>query len=261
MKRTRAAAVAGSFYPERPAALTAALDSFLKETQVGTPVPKAIVVPHAGYVYSGPIAAQAFACLAGARERIRRVVLLGPSHYVPFSGLATSGVDVFATPLGEIAIDRQAEATLEPLPQVQRLPAAHSREHCLEVQLPFLQRVLADFKLVPLVVGEASPTEVAEVLELLWGAEETLIVISSDLSHYHDYRQAQEMDLRTCRAIENLECSDIDSDHACGCRAINGLVVAAKAHGLEVTTLDLRNSGDTAGPRDRVVGYGAWAFA
>ena len=221
--------------------------------------PKALIVPHAGYVYSGPVAASAYARLRSARGRIRRVVLLGPSHRVGFRGLALSGADWFETPLGRIAVDHEAEAALHGLPSVQVLPRAHAEEHSLEVHLPFLQQVLDEFTLVPIVVGESTPAEVAEVLERLWGGDETLIVISSDLSHYHDYETARARDAATSRSIEALRYEDIDAGDACGRGPVSGLLHYARDHGLRVQTLDLRNSGDTAGARDRVVGYGAWA--
>jgi AmmeMemoRadiSam system protein B len=192
---------------------------------------------------------------------VHRVILLGPTHRVPFEGVAISSADVYLTPLGPVPVDIGALDALVGLAQVRLLDAAHLREHSLEVHLPFLQSVLEDFKVVPLVVGEASPDAVAEVLERLWGGRETLIVVSSDLSHYHDYATAQRLDAETTRRIETLSRAEIDGEHACGCRPVNGLLLAARSHGLVPRVLDLRNSGDTAGPRDRVVGYGAYAFA
>ena len=257
----RRPAVAGLFYPDRPAQLRATLEDLLAtESAADGPVPKALIAPHAGYIYSGPIAARAYACLRPARAIIKRVVLLGPSHRVPLRGLAYSQSDAFQTPLGLIPVDQEALAALHDLPQVQRLDAAHAQEHSLEVQLPFLQQVLDDFKLVPLVVGDASAEQVCEVLERLWGGPETLLVISSDLSHYHDYRSAQRLDRATCQAIEALRGQDIADEQACGRIPIKGLLLAARQRTMRVETLDLRNSGDTAGPRDQVVGYGAWAL-
>ncbi len=222
--------------------------------------PKALIAPHAGYVYSGPVAASAFRRAALLRDRVRRVVLLGPSHFVPFEGLATSGAAAFATPLGRVEVDAGAESLLD-LPFVVELARAHQREHSLEVELPFLQEVLDSFRIVPLVVGEAAAEEVGGALELLWGGDETLVVVSSDLSHYLDYDAATRVDAATGRAIEELRWDAIEPDHACGWAAIRGLLWAARRRGLVATTLDLRNSGDTAGPRDAVVGYGAWALA
>ena len=229
----RKPAVAGTFYPEDPAELREMVSTFLKQAKPGGEVPKAVIVPHAGYIYSGPIAASAYAQVAPARGKIKRVVLLGPSHRVPFRGLAASGADAFATPLGNVPIDKKAIEMIQDLPQVEILDAAHVMEHSLEVQLPFLQEVLGEFSLVPLAVGEASSEEVAEVLEQLWGGPETLIVISSDLSHYHDYRTAGKMDRATSKAIESLKPEDIDDDQACGRIPISGLLVAAKKHGLQ----------------------------
>ncbi len=261
MSTIRTPAVAGMFYPDDPATLTSMIDGYLALARMGTGAPKALIAPHAGYIYSGPIAASAYAQLAPARATINRVVLLGPSHRVPFQGLALSQAEAFVTPLGSIALDQEAIATIRSLKQVHELDAAHAMEHSLEVHLPFLQRVLDSFKLVPLVVGEATPEEVAEVLDKLWGGAETLIVISSDLSHYHDYATARAMDGETSHLIQSLSPTEIDGEHACGCRPINGLLRAARERGLHATVLDLRSSGDTAGPRDRVVGYGAYAIA
>ena len=268
MKQIRPAAVAGMFYPGDPEELREMIDRDLREAVVASDgaaaVPKALIVPHAGYIYSGPIAASAYARLLPARGRIRRVVLLGPSHRVPLLGLASSSADDFQTPLGDIPLARTAIEAVEQLPQVRRLDEAHAMEHSLEVQLPFLQVVLGTFELVPLVVGDASPAEVAEVLETLWGGPETLIVISSDLSHYHDYDTAYALDGATSHAIEHLQLEKIDGNHACGCRAVNGLLYLlrerAETLGLQGKTIDLRNSGDTAGTRDQVVGYGAYVF-
>lgn len=261
MSVSRQPAVAGLFYPAKASELRRMTGDMLASAAAAGIVPKALIAPHAGYIYSGPIAASGYARLLPARARIRRVVLLGPSHRVPLYGLAASSASDFATPLGTVPIDQAALAMLSDLPQVSVLDAAHAMEHSLEVQLPFLQTVLDRFRLVPLVLGEASAGEVAEVLERLWGGPETLIVISSDLSHYYDYATAQRMDRATCQAIEALHEQDIGFEQACGRVPLGGLLATARAHRLEVETLDLRNSGDTAGPRDQVVGYGSWAFS
>ena len=192
---------------------------------------------------------------------MRRVVLLGPCHRVPVAGLATSGARAFRSPLGDVPLDREALAAVEQLPQVQRLDAAHAQEHSLEVQLPFLQRVLGEFSLVPLAVGAASPEEVAAVLEIVWGGDETLIVISTDLSHYLDFEAAKRRDAATAAAIEALDERAIGPDDACGCVPLSGLLAAARSHGMAVQRVDLRNSGETAGRRRRVVGYGAFIVA
>jgi len=262
MNATRATAVAGTFYPDAPGALARAVDGFLDAAPSGdAPAPKALIAPHAGYIYSGAIAARAYAALAPARDTIRRVVLLGPVHRVPVRGLAAPGLGVtaFATPLGEIPLDREAIDKLRMLPQVVASDAAHAMEHSLEVHLPFLQKVLARFSLVPLAVGDASAEEVAEALEMLWGGAETVIVVSSDLSHYLDYATARRTDQQTAARIVALD-PRITHEEACGGTPINGLLLSARHHGLSAELLDLRNSGDTAGPRDRVVGYGAFAF-
>jgi hypothetical protein len=261
MALVRRPAVAGMFYPEDPRELRETVESLLVDAPAGGPAPKALIAPHAGYVYSGPTAAIAYARLAAARDTIRRVVLLGPSHRVAFQGIAACRADLFETPLGRVPVDTAALDQITDLPQVQVLDTAHLREHSLEVQLPFLQVLLQDFALVPLVVGDASPDQVAQVLDRLWGGPETLIVVSSDLSHYHDYVTAQRLDRETSGLIEGLSRVELHGEQACGCRPINGLLRAARSHGLAASLLDLRNSGDTAGPRDRVVGYGAYAFA
>lgn len=222
-------------------------------------VPKALIAPHAGYVYSGATAARAYACLAPGRQTIRRVVLLGPVHRVPVRGLALPGVDAFATPLGEIEVDPVAVAAITGLRQVLVSPTAHALEHSLEVQLPFLQAVLDDFKLVPLAVGDATPAEVAEVLELLWGGAETLIVISSDLSHFLPYQAAQSVDRETVQQILALS-SSLSHQQACGAAPVNGLLLAARRHRLQPQLLELCNSGDTAGDKGRVVGYASFSF-
>jgi AmmeMemoRadiSam system protein B len=264
----RPPAVAGMFYPADQRQLHDEVTHYLNAaigSRTDALVPKAIIAPHAGYVYSGPVAASAYARLLPARDRIHRVVLLGPSHHVPFRGLASSSVDAFVTPLGPITLDRAAIDSLADLPQVQCLDEAHTLEHSLEVHLPFLQEILDDFQLVPLVVGDARPAEVAEVLERLWGGPETLIVISSDLSHYHDYITAKRLDRHTSDAIEHLRAEAVHSEDACGCVGIAGLLYLARERGLQASTVDLRNSfdtagSDTAGSKDRVVGYGAYVF-
>lgn len=261
MATTRYPAVAGIFYPADPAELRAMITDFLQQAAPDGPAPKALIAPHAGYVYSGPIAATAYARLNPAKDTIKKVLLLGPSHRVAFRGLAAPQADEFLTPLGRIRIDQTAIKGILPLPQVQVLDQAHLMEHSLEVHLPFLQMVLHDFTLIPLVVGEASAEEISEVLERLWGNKETLIVISSDLSHYLSYNAAKSMDKQTSNAIETLDSAAIGHEQACGRTPIVGLLHSARRHHLQAHTIDLRNSGDTSGSKDRVVGYGAYVFA
>ncbi len=260
MATVRTPAVAGMFYPAKATELETMVGRYLGAASVSGPVPKAIIAPHAGFIYSGPVAASAYVRIAPARDTITRVILLGPAHRVTVAGLALPSVDSLATPLGNVSVDKKAVAMIADLPQVKVMDAAHESEHSLEVHLPFLQTVLTQFALVPLAVGQASPVDVGEVLERLWGGSETLIVISSDLSHYHDYDTARRLDSATSRAIEQLRPEDIQYDHACGRIPINGLLHVARKRGMSVTTIDLRNSGDTAGPRDQVVGYGAYVF-
>ncbi|MDP1928068.1 MAG: AmmeMemoRadiSam system protein B [Thiobacillus sp.] len=261
MSVTRPAAVAGMFYPDNPSVLKHTVTDLLAHARVrdGLRPPKALIVPHAGYVYSGAVAASAYARLGELRDRIRRVVLLGPTHRVYVRGLALPDADRFATPLGDIPLDRDGMQRLSGLPQVGLSAAAHQMEHSLEVQLPFLQRALGDFQLLPLAVGEATPEEVAAVLEAVWGGDETLIVISSDLSHFLPNAVARKVDGDTVNAILALK-PHLDHEQACGATPINGLLLAAKRHGLHPVVLDVRNSSDTAGDPERVVGYAAFAF-
>ncbi|MFQ5470547.1 MAG: AmmeMemoRadiSam system protein B [Gammaproteobacteria bacterium] len=260
MQTIRPPAVADMFYPRNPDELHDMVQGFLDHVRAKGPAPKAIIVPHAGYIYSGPIAASAYARISTAHDIIKRVVLLGPAHRIPIGGLAVCSASAFATPLGDVRIDAASIDEIIKLPQVQLIDAAHVAEHSLEVHLPFLQEILDDFLLIPLVVGDAKPEEVAEVLEILWGGPETLIVISSDLSHYYDYDTARQLDAATSKAIETLQPQDIQYEHACGRIPVSGLLLLANKKGLRAQTIDLRNSGDTAGPRDQVVGYGAWVF-
>ncbi|HKA44873.1 MAG TPA: AmmeMemoRadiSam system protein B [Burkholderiales bacterium] len=257
----RPPAVAGMFYPGDRRELSENLAQMLGAASAAPErsVPKAIIAPHAGYVYSGPIAASVYALLSPARGRITRVALLGPTHRVAVRGLALPGVTAFATPLGTVEIDFPAVEALRRLPQVVVSADAHALEHSLEVHLPFLQTVLGHFTLVPLAVGHAGPGEVAEVLDRLWGGPETLIVVSSDLSHYMPYRDAQSVDRATAKAILEFA-TDISHEQACGATPVTGLTLAARRRGLTPELIDLRNSGDTAGDRHRVVGYGAFAF-
>ncbi len=257
----RPAAVAGRFYPGHARELADAVDWCVKAAKVepGAVAPKVLLVPHAGYVYSGPIAGSAYAALAPWAHRIRRVVLLGPTHRVATQGLAAPRASRFETPLGPVPVDQASLAALDDLPQVHFSDAVHAEEHSLEVQLPFLQRLLDDFALVPLAVGRASANQVAEVLERLWGGDETLVVISSDLSHYLRYTQARACDAATIERVLRLD-PDLDHQEACGATPLAGALVAAGRHGLVARLLDLRNSGDTAGDRERVVGYAAVAF-
>lgn len=256
----RAPAVAGRFYPQGAAALSRSVQYLLENARAvaGMP-PKALIAPHAGYIYSGPITASAYASLASVRATIKRVVLLGPSHRVPVRGLALPRASHFMTPLGAVKIDTTARHTLRDLPQVIVSDSAHAQEHSIEVHLPFLQTTLANFELIPLAVGQADAAEVAAVLEALWGGPETLIVVSSDLSHYLDYRRARTVDRATAGAILALR-TDIEPEHACGATPICGLTLTAERKNLQPELLDLRSSGDTAGDPERVVGYGAFAF-
>ncbi|HMO03443.1 MAG TPA: AmmeMemoRadiSam system protein B [Kiritimatiellia bacterium] len=257
----RPPAVAGMFYPAHPRELRHEIASYLADVRgfTGSP-PKALIAPHAGYIYSGPIAGSAYATLSGSRSGIRRVVIASPSHRVGFRGMATSSATAFRTPLGDVSVDSEASAALLACPGVHVLDRAHRDEHGIEVHLPFLQHVLADFRIAPIVVGDTDDATMAAALAAVWGGDETLVVISSDLSHYLPYARAQAIDNATSRAIVALDPEAIAPDQACGQRAIRGLLCLARDLHLTATTLDLRNSGDTAGDRSSVVGYGAYAF-
>ena len=258
----RPPAVAGTFYPGRPERLQAELASLLANLAVSAdPPPKALIAPHAGYIYSGRVAATAFTKLRERAETITRVVVIGPAHYVPVRGIAVPSAEAFETPLGSVPVDHDALASLADLPFVIANDAVHAPEHALEVELPFLQTLLPSFRIVPLVVGDATPQEVAQVLRRLWGGPETLIVVSSDLSHFHDYETARRLDGATAAAIERGDWAVLGPKHACGHLAVAGLLVETFGHGLKARRLALCNSGDTAGLPDSVVGYGAWLFA
>ena len=262
--RVRPPAVAGTFYPGSPDSLRSAVRSAFADAVVpaaDAPVPKGLVVPHAGYVYSGAIAASAYARIIPARSTIRRVVLLGPSHRVYVRGLAVPGVDAFQTPLGIVPIDADARDVVVELPGVRVDDRGHADEHSLEVQLPFLQSVLDEFVLLPFSVGDATVDEVTAVLDACWGGPETLVVISTDLSHYHRHDEAARLDARTAAAIAACRPDGIGDTDACGAYPLRGLLQVASERGLSVEQLDLRSSGDTAGDRHRVVGYGAFAVS
>jgi len=262
--KIRPAAVAGSFYPGERNALLRTVHDLLDEARAsfapGDFRPKALIVPHAGYVYSGAVAARAFVRAEPISDAVESVVLVGPSHHVAFDGLAVPTGTAFETPLGPVPIDEGARMQALRLDFVRELDGPHRAEHSLEVQLPFLQAVLGAFSVLPVVVGFASRAEVRTLLDALWGGDETLIVVSSDLSHYHDYDTAKRIDSATAEAIERMQPTGIGAEQACGRVAVQGLLEASKEHGLVPLRLDLRNSGDTRGGRREVVGYGAWAL-
>lgn len=257
----RSSAVAGKFYPEEPSELQANLEALLQHAHVDNEHLKAIIVPHAGYIYSGPIAATAYVNFYKQYPATSRIILMGPAHRVAFNGISASGLDYFATPLGNIPVDHASLKSSIEKGNVKYFDAAHEHEHCLEVQLPFLQEIFDQyFEIIPLLVGDANSKLVAKVLRALWGGDETLIVISSDLSHYHDYEAAKQIDRCTTKSIEQFQGEQLDFDSACGCLPIQGLLQVAKEFGMQCKVMDLRNSGDTAGSHERVVGYGAFAF-
>ncbi len=256
MNTTRPPAVAGLFYPASSRELSATLDALMSQARTARAErpPKALIVPHAGYVYSGAIAATAYAAVAPWASRIRRVVVVAPAHRAYVRGLASAGATRMRTPLGDVAVDVEAVTKS----RVRDDAGAHAREHAVEVQLPFIQELFPEATVVPLVVGDAAPDEVGRALEALWGGDETLVVVSSDLSHYLPYDMGRARDEATAREVVALQ--PVGADEACGAAAINGLLWVARRRGMRAELLDLRSSGDTAGPRDEVVGYGAFAF-
>ena len=259
MMRVRPPAVAGSFYPGAETDLRDLVDAMLRAARPQAPVPKAVIVPHAGYVYSGPTAAAGYACLAPAASVIRHVVIVGPCHHVGLRGIALPDADALATPLGDVPVWRDGAAVALEQPGVVVSAAVHEREHSLEVQLPFVQRLLPDADVLPLAAGWVAPEQVGAVLDAVWGGSETAVVVSSDLSHYHPYADAKAIDERTVADILALAWP-IDSERACGASGVNGLLAAARAHGLAPRLISACNSGDTAGDKRRVVGYASVAF-
>ncbi len=260
MPAIRQPAVSGTFYPGFGPALRAAVNRCLPKSSPVGQVPKALIVPHAGYIYSGPIAGSAYSLLVPGRATVRRVVLIGPSHRVGFTGVAASRVSAFRTPLGDVPVDTRSVDVLLSLPMVRVVESAHAQEHSIEVQLPFLQTALSGFAIVPLLTGSVTADEVARVLQASWDGADTVIIVSTDLTHYLPYDVAAEVDAQTASAVVNLDPDAIGDDSACGHDALRGMLLVARMNGLQVRQLDLRNSGDTAGRRDAVVGYGAFAL-
>ncbi len=259
--RVRRAAVAGLFYSNDPHQLRQDVEDLIAAAPTFSASPvKAIIAPHAGYVYSGSVAGAAFAAVREQSADVRRVIVVGPAHYVALRGIAIPTVDAFETPLGRLPIDQAAVASISDLPFVHFSDAPHAPEHALEVELPFVQMLTRDCELVPMVVGDAEPVEVAQALDRLWDGASTLIVISSDLSHYHDYDTACRLDRDTSALIDAGEWAQLNAKRACGYLPVAGLLVETTRRGLVATRLALCNSGDSAGDRARVVGYGAWAF-
>lgn len=253
--------VDGKFYPENPEVLRQMILEMLSEAQdkKDLPLPKAIIAPHAGYIYSGPIAASAYANLSHAKKKIKRVVVLAPAHHYPIDGIATTSADTYTTPLGKIKIDQETISKLK-VPYLYTIDEVFNHEHALEVHLPFLQIILGDFDLVPFLVGHADTDNVADLIENLWGGPETFFVISSDLSHHHPYSAAESLDQNTAKEIVNLNPEGFTYENACGARGIKGLLKVAAKKEMKTKLVDLRNSGDTAGSKDSVVGYGAFHF-
>jgi MEMO1 family protein len=261
MENIRPTAVAGLFYPASSNELVQLVDNELSQVTLKSEHhPLAIIVPHAGYIYSGAIAASVFKYLQNFRSIIKRVLLIGPSHRVAFQGLALSNADYFQTPLGNVRLDKHGQEKLLNIPDIQIIDQAHANEHSIEVQLPFLQQVLDDFSLIPIVAGHASAELVSQAINTVWDGEETMVVVSSDLSHYHDYKTAQLLDNTTSKSIVDLDYTAISSANACGYVGVNGLLLCAKKRQLKASIIDVRNSGDTAGDKNSVVGYGGYLF-
>lgn len=261
MASIRFPAVAGMFYPDNPAQLSKLVGSLLDQALSAKPPPKAMIVPHAGYIYSGSVAATGYARLLNRSHEYDRVIVLGPAHRYAFSGLAIPTVDAFETPLGRVYLDKKGIEKIKYHENILMDNKPHAQEHSIEVQIPFLQIAInSPFKLIPIVVGEASPLTVQEILEILWNGKKTLIVVSSDLSHYLNYDSAKQLDNETSQAIINFQPKMISYNQACGRIPIQGLLLAAKKHNLQSEMISLRNSGDTAGPKNQVVGYGTYVF-
>jgi AmmeMemoRadiSam system protein B len=260
-KKIRRPAVSGMFYPNSPDELRNLIREFIAGVKIKIDrSPKALIAPHAGYQYSGPVAASAFASLKAQADSIKNIIIIGPSHRMPFDGIAAPECDGFETPLGVVPVNQSLIQKALRLPCVKASDLAHSDEHCLEVELPFLQEILPQFTIAPFTVGDASDQDVADLLELLWDGDDTRIVVSSDLSHYLNYSSAKQIDEITANSILNLDHESIDYDQACGCIPVRGLIIAAKKHNLKAELIDLRNSGDTSGNKGKVVGYGAFLF-
>ena len=257
---TRPCAVAGLFYPDDAPTLRETLAHMLNEATHSGPPPKVLIAPHAGYVYSGPVAASGYSQLRPDNQHIRRVVLIGPAHRVYFRGVALSSAAAFQTPLGAVAVDEEALSQLRGTESVSVHDEAHRQEHSLEVHLPFLQHTLGEFELVPMLVGDIDTVELGRLIDSVWGGAETLIVVSTDLSHFLNYDEAKKIDAATSTHIEQAR-SGLSPEQACGCRGLNAVLDLVREKRLRVTTLDVRNSGDTAGARDRVVGYGSYVAA
>jgi AmmeMemoRadiSam system protein B len=251
--------VAGRFYPGQQSVLKQTVAELLGDAPtVDIEQPKAIIVPHAGYVYSGSVAATAYKPFLKFKHNIRNIILVGPAHFVTFFGIATTFADSFITPLGAVEVNHELVKSALECDPVLELDQAFQQEHCLEVQLPFISELFPNAKITPLLVGNAKYSDVATLLKKLWGDKDTLIIISSDLSHYHDYKTANKLDQATSDAIESIQPDKMEPHSACGKIPIQGLLQCAKEFGLKVNKLDLRNSGDTAGDKSRVVGYGAY---
>lgn len=264
MRAVRPAAVAGLFYPGRRSELDSMIAGLLDDARARMVdvelTPKGLVLPHAGYIYSGSTAALGYALLERMRAQVTRVVLLGPCHRVYTEGLALPGVAAFETPLGVVPVEPPPEPLYRSIPQVRSNPVVHAEEHSLEVHVPFLQSVLDDFTLVPLAVGAACASDVSEAIDALWGGPETVVIASSDLSHYLPYERANLVDTRTVHQMLRLDAT-LTHEQACGADPVNGLLLSARQRGLTPHLLGRCTSGDTAGDKERVVGYAALALA
>jgi len=269
-QKIRHPAVASMFYPGKPADLLNSVRKYLSDADAEQSTVKfkndensvrALIVPHAGYIYSGKIAASAYQLLQRNKYHFKRVLLLGPAHRLCLQGAAFPNEEVFETPLGSIILDKTRMKKLAAeFSWISFNEKAHAEEHSLEVQLPFLQETIADFELLPLVVGEMDSLQIAEMIQQFSTDLETLIVISTDLSHFHNYQTAYEKDALTANAIELLEPQKISSEDACGVYPLRGALVAALQNKWKIHRMGLCNSGDTTGDYGRVVGYGAWAL-
>ncbi len=256
--KNKKADVAGLFYPSEPEELKSMLETFVNTAKSVNNLTRAVIAPHAGYVYSGPIAGSAYKALYSSKENIKNVIILSPSHNCSFDGVATHSAQAFSTPLGDIEVNQELKEKIASLPFIKELDEAFIREHALEVHLPFIQYVLPHAKILPLVVGQTYPEEIQMLIETLWNDPSNAFVISTDLSHFLSYMQAQKLDSLTAKQFERKLFQEIHHEQCCGYFPVRGMLKFAKEHGLKISTLDLRNSADTAGDKGRVVGYGSF---
>ena len=260
MEKIKQADVAGMFYPGEEASLRQMVDGFIQKALSFDLRPRAIIAPHAGYIYSGSIAGTAYKTIAAVRDQIENVIIMSPAHRFYLRGIALHMADAFATPLGNIPVNIGIVKKIKQFSSVQWEERSFIQEHGLETHLPFIQRAFKPgIKIVPMIVGECQESEVAEILESVWEDPRNFVIISSDLSHFHSYADAKKLDRNTVDLIQNLDSQSLDTEFACGHYPICGLLNLARNRKLKIKALDIRSSGDTAGSKESVVGYGSFA--